>query len=252
MKITITKSEREFDVTAAWRIIAQMLEKCNSVIGLSTGQTTIGMHGIVSEIYSKYPFDVSAITLFNVDELTNLPREYSGSCYTMIMNQIAGTLGMSEENFIMPPTLSNDFEKECLLFEQRLAERGGADLQMLGIGSNGHIGINQPDTPFESETWVSPMDPDFEARVRKETQVPPETELGGLTRGIKNIMHTRKLILIAKGIHKADIIEKAILGPVTTDIPASVVQLHPNCEILLDADAGSKIAAYAEKRGFNF
>jgi glucosamine-6-phosphate deaminase len=77
MKITITKNEREFDVTAAWRIIAQMLEKRNSVIGLSTGQTTIGMHGIVSEIYSKYPFDVSAITLFNVDELTNLPREYS-------------------------------------------------------------------------------------------------------------------------------------------------------------------------------
>jgi glucosamine-6-phosphate deaminase len=113
---------------------------------------------------------------------------------------------------------------------------------MLGIGANGHIGINQPGTPFESETWVSPMDPDFEARVRRETQVPKETVLGGLTRGIRNIMHTRKIILIAKGAHKAEIIEKAILGPVTTDIPASVVQLHPNCEILLDAAAGARIA----------
>jgi glucosamine-6-phosphate deaminase len=112
---------------------------------------------------------------------------------------------------------------------------------MLGIGGNGHIGINQPGTPFESETWVSPMDPDFEARVRLETKVPPETVLGGLTRGIKNIMHTRKLILIAKGVHKAEIIEKAIMGPVTTDIPASVVQLHPNCEILLDGAAASRI-----------
>jgi len=252
MKITITKTEREFDITAAWRIIAQMLEKPNAVIGLSTGQTTIGMHAIVSEIYAKYPFDVSNITLFNVDELTNLPREYAGSCYTMILNQLAGPLGISVENFIMPPTLSDNFEAESLLFEKRLAERGGADLQMLGIGSNGHIGINQPGTPFESETWVSPMDPDFEARVRRETRVPAETELGGLTRGIKNIMHTRKLILIAKGAHKADIIEKAILGPVTTDIPASVVQLHPNCEILLDAAAGSRIAEYAEQRGFSF
>lgn len=252
MKITITKNEHEFDVTAAWRIIAQMLEKRNSVIGLSTGQTTIGMHRIVSEIYAKYPFDVSAVTLFNVDELTNLSREYAGSCYTMILNQIAGPLGIPEENFIMPPTLSDDFEAEALLFEKRLAERGGADLQMLGIGSNGHIGINQPGTPFESETWVSPMDPDFEARVRRETQVPPETELGGLTRGVKNIMHTRKLILIAKGAHKADIVARAILGPVSTDIPASVVQLHPNCEILLDADAGSKIAAYAKKRGHSW
>ena len=210
------------------------------------------MHIVVSDIYRQYPFDVSRITLFNVDELTNLPREYAGSCYTMILNQIAGPLGIPEENFIMPPTMSADFEAEALLFEKRLSERGGADLQMLGIGSNGHIGINQPGTPFESETWVSPMDPDFEARVRRETQVSAETVLGGLTRGIKNIMQTRKLILIAKGAHKADIIKQAILGPVTTDIPASVVQLHPNCEILLDAEAAAGIAEYAEKRGFRF
>jgi glucosamine-6-phosphate deaminase len=241
MKITITKNEREFDVTAAWRIIAQMLEKPTSVIGLSTGQTTINMHAVVSEIFAKYPFDVSRITLFNVDELTNLPREYAGSCYTMIKNQIAAPLGIPEENFIMPPTMSNDFETEAKLFEERLAARGGADLQMLGLGANGHIGINQPGTPFESETWVSPMDPDFEARVRRETNVPADHILGGLTRGIKNIMHTRKLILIVKGAHKADMVKKAIRGPVTTDIPASVVQLHPNCEILLDADAASKL-----------
>jgi glucosamine-6-phosphate deaminase len=157
----------------------------------------------------------------------------------MILNQLVRPLGIPDKNFIMPPTMSDDFNAECLLFEKQLAERGGADLQMLGIGGNGHIGINQPGTPFESETWVSPMDPDFEARVRRETQVPPETVLGGLTRGIKNIMQTRKIILIAKGIHKADIIEKAILGPVTVNIPASVVQLHPDCEILLDAAAAS-------------
>ena len=241
MKITIAQTEEEFDRMAAWRIIAQMIEKPNAVIGLSTGQTTYGMHAIVSDIFRQYPFDVANISLFNVDELTNLPREYAGSCYTMILNQLAGPLGIPEENFIMPPTLSDDFENECRIFEQRLAERGGADLQMLGIGMNGHIGINQPGTPFESETWVSPMDPDFEARVRRETQVPEHIVLGGLTRGIKNIMHTRKLILIAKGINKAEIIEKAILGPVTTDIPASVVQLHPNCEILLDAAAASRI-----------
>lgn len=249
MKITITANEQQFDETAAWRIIAQILEKRDAVIGLSTGQTTIGMHRIVSDIHSQYPFDVSQVTFFNVDELTNLPREYAGSCYTMIKTQLVGPLGIAEENFIMPPTLSDDFEAEARLFEERLAARGGADLQMLGIGSNGHIGINQPGTPFESETWVSPMDPDFEARVRRETQVPEHTVLGGLTRGIRNIMHTRKLVLVAKGAHKAEIIEKAILGPVTTDIPASVVQLHPNCEILLDASAAERIAGRIGARG---
>jgi len=252
MKITITPNEQQFDQTAAWRIIAQILEKPDSVIGLSTGQTTIGMHGIVSQIHARDPFDVSRVTFFNVDELTNLPREYAGSCYTMILTQLVGPLGIREGNFIMPPTLSDDFEAEARLFERRLAERGGADLQILGIGGNGHIGINQPGTPFESETWVSPMDPDFEARVRRETRVPDHIVLGGLTRGIKNIMHTRKLVLVAKGSHKAEIIEKAILGPVTTDIPASVVQLHPNCEILLDADAAARIAERVKARGYAF
>jgi glucosamine-6-phosphate deaminase len=252
MKITIKATEQEFDQAAAWRIIGQLLEKPDSVIGLSTGQTTIAMHRIVAALYASSPFDVSQVTFFNVDELTNLPREYAGSCYTMIYTQLVGPLGIPAENFIMPPTLSDDFVREALKFEQQLAARGGADLQLLGIGANGHIGINQPGTPFESETWVSPMDPDFEARVRRETQVPADIELGGLTRGIKNIMHTRKLILIAKGAHKAEIIEKAILGPVTTDIPASVVQLHPNCEVLLDAAAGERIAERARERGYNF
>jgi glucosamine-6-phosphate deaminase len=242
MKITIAKNEKEFDIMAAWRIIAQMLDKPDAVIGLSTGRTTGRMHCIVSEIHAQYPFDVSHVTLFNVDELTNLPREYAGSCYSMIKNQIADPLGIPDENFIMPPTISGDFEAECILFEKRLAERGGADLQILGIGENGHIGINQPGTPFESETWVSPMDPDFEARVRRETKVPPDTVLGGLTRGIKNIMHTRRIIMVAKGEHKAAIVEKALMGPVTRDIPASVLQLHPHCEVLLDGGAASKIA----------
>ncbi|MBB3128425.1 glucosamine-6-phosphate deaminase [Paenibacillus rhizosphaerae] len=241
MKITIEKDEHAFDVAAAWRIIGQMLKKPEAVIGLSTGQTTGGMHEVVSQIYKSYPFDVSKVTVFNVDELTNLDRSYSGSCYTMIYEQLVRNLRIPEENFIMPPTLSDDFERECEIFESKLEARGGVDLQMLGIGFNGHIGINQPGTPFESTTWVSPMDPIFEARVRKETGVGPDYPLGGLTRGIKNIMHTRHLILVAKGEHKADIIEEALFGPVTTDMPASVVQLHPHCEVLLDAAAASKI-----------
>lgn len=241
MKITVEKDERAFDIAAAWRIVTQMLKKPEAVIGLSTGQTTGGMHAVVSELYEKYPFDVSRVTIFNVDELTNLDRSYSGSCYSMIYEQLVKNLGIPEENFIMPPTMSDDFERECRLFEDALASRGGVDLQMLGIGFNGHVGINQPGTPFESTTWVSPMDPIFEARVRKETGVGLEHPLGGLTLGIKNIMHTRHLVLVAKGKHKADIIEQALFGPVNSDMPASIVQLHPNCEVLLDADAASAI-----------
>lgn len=247
MKITITKSEEEFDITAAWRIIGQMLEKHDAMIGLSTGQTTINMHQVVSSVYTKYPFDTSGITLFNVDELTNVPAHYPGTCYNRIKHQIADPLGISSENFIMPPTLSDDFERESNEFQERITAKGITDLQMLGIGLNGHIGINQPGTPFESETWVSRLEPGFEEELRKEAGIPPDVVLSGITLGIKNIMQSKKLILLAKGKHKAAIIKQAITGPVSTAVPASVLQLHPNCEVLLDADAGAYFAGYIDK-----
>jgi glucosamine-6-phosphate deaminase len=242
LHVTITKDAAEFDTLAAWRIITAMLSNPRAVIGLSTGQTTKNMHRIVSEIFAKHPFDVSGITLFNVDELTNLPRSYAGCCYTMIKEQIAGPLGIPDENFIMPPTMSDDFQRESRRFQETLEARGGIDLQMLGLGANGHIGINQPGTSFGSETWVSPMDAVFEARVRRETGVAPDYPLGGLTLGIRTIMHVRRIVLIAKGAQKAGVVEKMLLGPITEDIPASVLQLHPNCEFLLDADAARNIA----------
>lgn len=238
LDIRIMKDEKEFDAAAAWEIIGQMLRKPDSVIGLSTGQTTKNMHAIVSHIYRQYPFDTSRVTLFNVDELTNLPRSYKGCCYTMIKEQLADPLGIPEERFLMPATISDDYAAECEKFQRAIEARGGADLQMLGLGYNGHIGINQPGTAFGSETWVSPMDPVFEERVRRETGVGPEHELGGLTLGIRTIMHTKRIILIAKGGHKAEMVEKMLKGPVTEDIPASVLQLHPDCTFLLDAAAG--------------
>lgn len=245
MKVTIARDEHEFDVMAAWRIIGQMLAKPDSVIGLSTGETTKNMHAIVSDIYGKYPFDTSRVTLFNVDELTNLPRSYAGCCYTMIEEQIARPLHIPEERFLMPPTIAADYEAECRKFQKALEDAGGIDLQMLGLGMNGHIGINQPGTPFGSETWVSPMDPIFEARVRKETGVAPEHELGGLTLGVRTIMHARRIVLIAKGAHKAEIVRKMLKEPVTEDVPASVLQLHPNCEFLLDAAAAKYVTDLA-------
>lgn len=233
-KITIAQTEDEFDRLAAWRIIGEILGNPEAVIGLSTGQTTKNMHRIVGEIYRKYSFDISNITIFGLDEVTNVPRKYDGACYTMLKNQIVDVLGIAEENFIMPPTLSDNFDEECIRFQTALEQRGGVDLQVLGLGTNGHLGFNQPGTPFGSETWVSRMDETLEARIRKETNSPADKDLGGITLGIKNIMHSKKIILAAKGDSKAGIVKKMLQGPVTTDVPASILQLHPNCEFLLD------------------
>lgn len=239
-KITIAKNETEFDNIAAWRIIREMLQNPKAVIGLSTGQTTKNMHAVVGQIYTANPFDTSGITLFGLDEITNVPREYFGACYTMIKEQIADALKIKKENFIMPPTFSDDFNEECKIFQQALDARGGIDLQILGLGTNGHLGFNQPGTPFGQETWVSKMDEALETRVRKETGI-NDKELGGLTLGIKNIMHARKIVLVAKGDSKAEIVKQMLCGAVTEDIPASILQLHSNCEFLLDEKAAKYI-----------
>lgn len=240
LKINIVQTESEFDRFAAWRIIGEILANPKAVIGLSTGQTTKNMHRIVSEIYKAYPFDTSRITMFGLDEITNVPREYDGACYTMLKKQIIDTLGIKDDNFIMPPTLSDNFDKECRLFQNELEKRGGIDLQILGLGTNGHIGFNQPHTPFESEAWVSKMDETLEARIRKETGI-KDKELGGITLGIRNIMQSRKIVLAAKGESKAEMVKKMLFGTITTGIPASVLQLHPNCEFILDAAAAKYI-----------
>ena len=142
------------------------------------------------------------------------PVEYSGSCYSMILHEIAGPLGIHERNFIMPLTISDDFKAECKLFEKRLEARGGTDLQILGIGVNGHIGINQPGTPFESETWISTIGADTDVTgAAGFKHYPRKLSSAGLTLGIKNIMSSRRIILAAKGKHKAEIIAKALRGP---------------------------------------
>ena len=138
-------------------------------------------------------------------------------------------------------SLKNTLFMEMGIRDSSIREHGGADLQILGIGWNGHIGINQPGTPFGSDTWVSPMDEIFEARVRRETAVPDDHELGGLTLGIKTIMQSRRIILAAKGEKKAEIIRQALEGPVTEAVPASILQLHPNCEVLLDREAAGAL-----------
>jgi len=241
MKITIANNEAEFDTIAAWRIIAEMLSNPHAVIGLATGQTTANMHRIVGEIHQRYPFDVSGITLFGLDEITHVSRTYSGACYAMLKTQIVDALGLGESQFLMPPTESDDFDRACRQYEAELEARGGVDLQLLGLGKNGHLGFNQPGAPFESVTRISFMDNVLETRIRKETCTPPEQELGGFTLGLKTIMQSRRIILVAKGIEKAEIVRAMLCGPVTTETPASILQLHPCCEFLLDANAAKYI-----------
>lgn len=157
MKITIAADEKAFDDAASWRVIGQILSKPDSVVGLSTGRTTGNMHRLIADIYKRNPFDVSKVTIFGLDEVTNVPREYFGACYTMLKTEIVDSLGIAEENFLMLPTKSDDFEAACVQFTDALQARGGIDLLILGLGENGHLGFNQPGSPFGGSAWVTKM-----------------------------------------------------------------------------------------------
>lgn len=239
--ITICETESRFDSTAAGRIVNQVVAKPDSVIGLSTGRTTNAMHHLVGKLYQERPFDVSKVTFFGLDEVVNVPRSYFGACYTMLHTEMIDALGLGDDQLLMLPTQSDDYKKACRDFTDELQRRGGIDLLILGLGENGHLGFNQPGTPFESEAWVTDMNVELEQRIRKETDTPADVWLGGVTLGIKNIMHARHIILVAKGKNKAAIVKQMLEGPITTDIPASILQLHPHCEFLLDSESASML-----------
>lgn len=237
MKITVARSEKDFDTMAASRIVDTVCARPRSVIGLSTGRTTGGIHRCVCAMAERADFDVSQLTLFGVDEVTGVPREYAGACYTMLLNEIAGPLGIKEDNFLMLPVKSDDFAAECRRFTDEIKRRGGIDLLMLGLGENGHLGFNQPGSPLNGGACTASMDERLEARIRRETGAAPDERLGGVTLGLRDIMHARRIVLVAKGAAKRDIVGRMLSAPVSSDVPATVLQLHPDCEFLLDAEA---------------
>ena len=239
MRITVANSLKEFYSLSAWRIARAIIEKPDAVIGLATGRTTGGIHAALSALWAEHPFDTSHVTVLPMDEVTGVDRTFAGSCYDMILREVVQPLHIPMEHFLNLPTRSDDFDRDCRAFEAEIARRGGVDLQVLGIGENGHLGFNQPGTPFGAVSWHSRMDEQLEARLRRESGAAPEDVLGGVTLGMRNIMMSRNILLVANGAHKRQLVKQALLGPVTEQVPASVLQLHPFAEAILDPEAGA-------------
>lgn len=242
MKITVLNSERDFDVAAGWKIVGQMLNKRDSVIGLSTGRTTGGMHKAAADIFRAHPFDTAGITIFGVDEFAKVPETFEGTCRKRLWQEIVKAMEIKLDNFIMPVSICNNYENESRKYADELKARGGVDLQMLGIGPDGHIGMNLPGTSFGSTARLTKLSGELEERIRTKNNYPAPLPLEGITLGIKEIMNIRHIVLVAKGETKAAIIKAALCGPVTEEVPASILQLHPNCEVLLDKKAAAALS----------
>ena len=239
MNLNIQPDERSFDLEAARQIYDQIAAKPDSVIGLSTGRTTGNLHRAFARMAREGSLDLSRVTFFGQDEIVGVPKTYSGACYEMLRSELIADLGIPEDRFLMPPTCWDGAEEALRDFSEALQARGGIDLILLGLGENGHLGFNQPGSPFGGIARIATVGPELDARVRRELALDPDVPLGGATLGIRDVMHARRILLVAKGSHKAAIVREILQGPVTEAVPGSVLQLHPACEYLLDADAAA-------------
>ena len=241
MQIYKATDYKDMSRKAANIISAQVIMKPNCVLGLATGSTPIGTYQQLIEWYKKGDLDFSDVTTVNLDEYKGLPRTNDQS-YSYFMHQnLFDQVNINPENTHLPNGMEPNSEKECARYESLIHSLGGVDLQLLGLGHNGHIGFNEPGEAFEKETHcVDLQERTIEANKRffaSADDVPKQA----YTMGIKTIMQAKKILVIVSGEDKADIVAKAFFGPVTPAVPASILQMHNDVTLVGDEVALSKI-----------
>ena len=241
MKIYKAKDYKDMSRKAANIISAQVIMKPNCVLGLATGSTPIGTYDQLVEWYNKGDLDFSEVTTVNLDEYKGLPRTNDQSYYYFMHQHLFDRVNIDPERTNVPNGMEPDAEKECGRYEELIRSLGGVDLQLLGLGHNGHIGFNEPGEAFEKETHcVDLAESTIEANKRffaSADDVPKQA----YTMGIKTIMQAKKILIVVNGENKADIVERAFFGPVTPEVPASILQLHNDVTLVGDEEALAKI-----------
>ena len=241
MKIYKAKDYKDMSRKAANIISAQVIMKPNCVLGLATGSTPIGTYDQLVEWYNKGDLDFSEVTTVNLDEYKGLPRTNDQSYYYFMHQHLFDRVNIDPERTNVPNGMEPDAEKECGRYEELICSLGGVDLQLLGLGHNGHIGFNEPGEAFEKETHcVDLTESTIEANKRffaSADDVPKQA----YTMGIKTIMQAKKILIVVNGENKADIVERAFFGPVTPEVPASILQLHNDVTLVGDEAALAKI-----------
>ncbi len=232
MRIIEAKDYGDLSRKAANVISAQVILEPHSVLGLATGSTPVGTYKQLIDWYNKGDIDFSKAKSVNLDEYIGLDGNNEQSYrYFMNKNFFEG-INIKPENTYVPNGMAPDMEAECKRYDELIASLGGIDLQLLGIGHDGHIGFNEPGAAFEKTTHIVNLeDTTIKANARffgSEDLVPRKA----ITMGIKSIMRSKRLLLIANGPDKRDIMHKALYGPVTPLVPASILQIHPNLTVV--------------------
>lgn len=232
MRYFEVESYNEMSRKAANLISAQVITEPHSVLGLATGSTPVGIYRQLIDWYNKGDIDFSGVTSVNLDEYLGLPADHPQSYRYFMEENFFKHINIPPEHTFVPSGVAEDPERECADYDQRIRALGGIDLQLLGIGQDGHIGFNEPDDAFVKSTHVVELDPStIRANARffeSEEDVPKRA----ITMGMISIMQAKRILLVANGEKKREILEKALFGPITPRIPASILQLHPNITVI--------------------
>ena len=231
---------------AANIISAQVIMKPDCVLGLATGSTPIGTYDQLIRWYEKGDLDFSEVHSINLDEYKGLTPEDEQSYRYFMNTHLFNSINIDKKNTFVPDGTETDSEKACKDYDRIIRSHGGIDLQILGLGHNGHIGFNEPGSAFGKETHcVKLTESTISANARffaSMDDVPKEA----YTMGIKSIMQAKKIVVIVSGESKKDIVKKAFLGPITPEVPASVLQLHN--DVILVGDEAALAEYYAAAR----
>ncbi len=236
MKIIRTKNYEEMSFEAAKILAAQIVLKPNAVLGLATGSSPIGLYDKLVEWNKNGDLDFSAIRSVNLDEYCGLDGENDQSYRYFMDTNLFNRVNIDKANTNVPNGKAADYAAEGARYDALIEALGGIDIQLLGIGPDGHIGFNEPDEYFTKETHVVDLDPStIEANARffaSADDVPRQA----VTMGMGGIMGAKKVLLIASGASKKEILEKALFGPITPEVPASLLQLHPDLTVVCAVD----------------
>lgn len=243
MRIYKAKDYEEMSRKAAGIVSAQIIMKPDCVLGLATGSTPVGLYKQLIEWYRNGDLDFSGVRTVNLDEYKGISRENDQSYYYFMHQNLFDHVNIPAGNTHLPDGMEPDSEKECRRYEELIQSMGSVDLQLLGIGHNGHIGFNEPADAFDKLVHcVNLTQSTIEANKRffaSAEEVPRQA----YTMGTQTIMRSKKILIIANGEGKADIVRDAFFGPITPMVPASVLQLHNDVTLVADEAALSKIPA---------
>ncbi len=228
-------------IAAALEVAQVLNAKPNAVLGMATGSTPLGLYQELVRMYARRELDFSHVTTFNLDEYVGLPVSHPQSYHHFMHEHFFRHVNIPPQNVHIPSGTTTNYAAFCDWYEQRIREAGGIDLQILGIGSDGHIAFNEPGSSLSSRTRLKTLAKstiDDNARFFKERD---EVPIYAITMGVGTILEARRVLLLATGKNKAGAVAAAVEGPVTAMITASALQMHPNTQVLLDEEAASSL-----------